>query len=201
MSKDYLITFTVKNNVMLKAMKENGFMTAVSLSKAAEVSINAVSEYLSLRSIPFSKRKQEEFKETIIKISKVLKRLPEDLFPEQHLKKALNKNKATIEMSTQDVSKILEYKKNPQDLIEFKEGKNDLKIKIKRLLETLSEREQLVLKHRFGLGGIATKTLEQITEVVGVSRERVRQIEAKALRRLRHPSRTKNLREHLEISN
>ncbi len=66
--------------------------------------------------------------------------------------------------------------------------------RIEEVLGTLTEREQQVLRMRFGLNGGEAHTLEEVGEVFGVTRERIRQIEAKALRKLRHPSRGKKLR-------
>jgi RNA polymerase primary sigma factor len=65
------------------------------------------------------------------------------------------------------------------------------------LLSTLSEREKLVLKLRFGLGDGRSRTLEEVGRRVGVTRERIRQIEARAIRKLRRPSRQKKLRDFL----
>ena len=64
-------------------------------------------------------------------------------------------------------------------------------------LDTLSEREQRVLSMRFGLAGGAPRTLEQVGQDFRLTRERIRQIEAKALARLRHPASPPNLRRHL----
>ncbi len=65
-------------------------------------------------------------------------------------------------------------------------------------LETLTEREQQVLRLRFGLDDGRSRTLEEVGRVFHVTRERIRQIEAKALRKLRHPSRSKKLKDYLE---
>jgi len=73
-----------------------------------------------------------------------------------------------------------------------------LKENIEEVFETLSEREAKVLKMRFGLGGYRSMTLEEVGKEFGVTRERIRQIEAKALRKLKHPSRRKKLQDYLE---
>ncbi|MBI6545538.1 MAG: sigma-70 family RNA polymerase sigma factor, partial [Cyanobacteria bacterium NC_groundwater_1444_Ag_S-0.65um_54_12] len=69
---------------------------------------------------------------------------------------------------------------------------------INDVLGTLSARERDVLKLRFGLEDGRSRTLEEVGQQFGVTRERIRQIEAKALRKLRHPNRNKRLREYIE---
>ncbi len=73
-----------------------------------------------------------------------------------------------------------------------------LKEQLVEVLETLTEREQKVLKLRFGLEDGRARTLEEVGKEFDVTRERIRQIEAKALRKLRHPSRSKKLKDYLE---
>lgn len=77
-------------------------------------------------------------------------------------------------------------------------SKQLLKDHLEEVLKTLSEREAKVLKLRFGLEGTKSMTLEEVGKVFGVTRERIRQIEAKALRKLKHPSRRKKLQDYLE---
>ena len=67
------------------------------------------------------------------------------------------------------------------------------------MLDTLSEREAGVVSMRFGLTDGQPKTLDEIGKVYGVTRERIRQIEAKTLAKLRHPQRSQRLREFLEV--
>ena len=66
------------------------------------------------------------------------------------------------------------------------------------MLETLNDRERRVVQLRFGLEDGRSRTLEEVGKEFGVTRERIRQIEAKALRKLRHPSRSRKLRDFLE---
>ena len=72
-----------------------------------------------------------------------------------------------------------------------------LKGQLEDVLESLNERERKVLELRFGLRDGRSRTLEEVGREFGVTRERIRQIEAKALRKLRHPSRSKRLRDYL----
>lgn len=77
-------------------------------------------------------------------------------------------------------------------------SKQLLKDHLDEVLGTLTERESKVLKLRFGLEGTKQMTLEEVGRVFGVTRERIRQIEAKALRKLKHPSRRKKLQDYLD---
>jgi len=77
-------------------------------------------------------------------------------------------------------------------------SKELLRESIEEVLDSLDEREAKVLSLRFGLMGETPKTLEEVGKIFNVTRERLRQIEAKALRKLRHPSRSRRLKDYLE---
>ena len=83
---------------------------------------------------------------------------------------------------------------NPSDTVNVQL----LKEQVDDVLGTLSERERRVLQLRFGLEDGRSRTLEEVGRVFGVTRERIRQIEAKALKKLRHPTRSRRLRDFLE---
>ena len=72
-----------------------------------------------------------------------------------------------------------------------------LKDEIAEVLLTLTEREEKVIRLRFGLEDGKSRTLEEVGQMFGVTRERIRQIEAKALRKLRHPSRSRKLKDYM----
>lgn len=82
----------------------------------------------------------------------------------------------------------------PADAVSF----TMLQKQLESLLDTLSEREAGVIRMRFGLGDGIPKTLDQIGDTFGVTRERIRQIESKTMAKLRHPSRSQALRDYLE---
>ncbi len=67
------------------------------------------------------------------------------------------------------------------------------------ILKSLTSRESEVLKYRFGLDGHKELTLEAVSDIFNVTRERIRQVEAKALRKLRHPSRSEKLKEFMVV--
>jgi RNA polymerase primary sigma factor len=83
---------------------------------------------------------------------------------------------------------------NPQDAVMH----GDLEAQTRSVLATLAPREERVLKMRFGIGERVNHTLEEVGQDFDVTRERIRQIEAKALRKLRHPSRSRLLKSFVE---
>jgi RNA polymerase primary sigma factor len=86
-----------------------------------------------------------------------------------------------------------ENSSSPEDIASYEL----LKTHIEEVLHSLSDREKKVLELRFGLKDNRPRTLEEVGKVFGVTRERIRQIEAKALRKLKHPSRSRKLRDYL----
>ena len=82
----------------------------------------------------------------------------------------------------------------PSDSVAF----TMLKEQLLSVLDTLTPREERVLRLRYGIDDGKPRTLEEVGKEFNVTRERIRQIEAKALRKLRHPSRSKRLRDFLE---
>jgi RNA polymerase primary sigma factor len=83
---------------------------------------------------------------------------------------------------------------SPQDAV----INSNLADQTRKVLATLAPREERVLKMRFGIGERANHTLEEVGHDFEVTRERIRQIEAKALRKLRHPSRSRHLKAFVE---
>ena len=77
-------------------------------------------------------------------------------------------------------------------------GKELLKEELGRVLASLPAKQQRVIELRFGLGDGRNRTLEEVGKELNVTRERIRQIEARALSKLRHPSRSRKLKEYLE---
>jgi len=155
--------------------------------------------------------------ETINKLSRVYRKLSQELGREP-TEAELAKE---MDMSPEKVGEILKISQQPVSLEtplgeeeeshlgDFVEDKKSippidaasrrlLREKLEEVLQTLSPREREVLKMRFGLDDDRPRTLEEVGKAFNVTRERIRQIEAKALRKLRHPSRSKKLKDFLE---
>ena len=128
---------------------------------------------------------------------------------------------ATMKLPVEKVRKIMKIAKEPisletpigeeedshlGDFIEDKKIasplefaiRNNLHLQVRKVLNTLTDREEKVLRWRFGIGEHTDHTLEEVGQEFDVTRERIRQIEAKALRKLRHPSRSKQLKSFVE---
>ena len=73
-----------------------------------------------------------------------------------------------------------------------------LRDQLDEVLDTLTDREQKVLRLRFGMDDGRARTLEEVGKEFNVTRERIRQIEAKAIRKLKHPSRSRKLKDYLD---
>jgi len=155
--------------------------------------------------------------ETINKLIRVQRQLLQDLGREP----SPDEIGAEMDLSTEKVREILKIAQEPVSL-ETPIGEEDdshlgdfieddnatspaehaayemLKEQLEEVLDTLTDREENVLRLRFGLDDGRTRTLEEVGKVFGVTRERIRQIEAKALRKLRHPSRSKQLKDFLD---
>lgn len=155
--------------------------------------------------------------ETINKLIRIQRQLLQELGHEPTPEQIAEK----MEMPTEKVREILKIAQEPVsletpigeeddshlgDFIEDQEATSPaehaayelLKEQLEDVLDTLTDREENVLRLRFGIDDGRTRTLEEVGKVFGVTRERIRQIEAKALRKLRHPSRSKQLKDFLE---
>ena len=131
--------------------------------------------------------------ETIKKISGLdSKRLEE-------VRNAIKKEPVSLDTLVTDDLCIQDYIKDTKYISPETATQNLLVEKdVTKLIKTLDKREQEIIKRRFGINNDEPKTLEQIGNAMGFSKERIRQIEAKALRKLRHPNRSKKLQDFYE---
>ena len=183
--KDYRVTVRVKNNNILKLIEAKG----VSVAKVAEdigMSYTTLLRYIQLRDSPIDAK--GTLKLSAQKICVYFGVLVEEVWSLEQLT-PIESNTRELEFSYHELTRL----ENISDPILNLEN-DQLKEVIDFTLDTkLTPRESNVLKLRFGFEGDPL-SLEQVGDVIGVTRERVRQIEAKALRKLRHPSRLNRVR-------
>lgn len=156
--------------------------------------------------------------ETINKLKKVTRKLAQELARKpseeelsQEMGISINKLREIIKVAQEPLSLETPIGKEEDsrlgDFIEDKDADAPVKTVAHELLRedlaevlgSLSPRERDVLRLRFGMDDGRQRTLEEVGQLFGVTRERIRQIEAKALRKLRHPNRSKRLKEYVEI--
>ena len=154
--------------------------------------------------------------ETINKLARIQRQLTLELNrepTEEELAKKMNMNIEKVReihkisqdpvsletpIGEEDDSHLGDFIKDENNLSPEEFATNEmLKEEISDVLATLTEREEKVVRLRFGLEDGKSRTLEEVGQMFGVTRERIRQIEAKALRKLRHPSRSRKLRDYM----
>ena len=154
--------------------------------------------------------------ETINKLARVQRQLTLELNREPTEEELAKKMNTTVEkireiykisqdpvsletpIGEEDDSHLGDFIKDERSLSPEEFATNEmLKAEISQVLETLTEREEKVVRLRFGLEDGKPRTLEEVGQMFGVTRERIRQIEAKALRKLRHPSRSRKLKDYI----
>jgi RNA polymerase sigma factor (sigma-70 family) len=192
--KEIELTLRLRNN-RLKERREALGMTQPELAAAAGVSPSAYQELEALRRSP-RKREDGGWRDIATQLARFHCVEPEELFPPSVL--AVETPVATRRINAGDILPLLSA--HQQRLLEGPDAAHDraeLREQVQRALAGLRPREAEVLRLRFGLDGGDERTLEQAGVVLDVQKERVRQLEARALRRLRHPSRADGLRDFL----
>ena len=203
-SQAYRVKITVRNNLLLTAIEQAGYRFVAEFAREIGYTATRVGDLIGLREAPI--KKDGNFTDMAKKIMEVLGAAPSDLWTVEQLNMRLEKNVWEDQYTTDAVKSILgsnvaqlegavyEGVEKPEDQL----NKKDLKDMLLQGLESITPREKKVLLLRFGLNQGREHTLEEAAQVMNITRERVRQIEAKALRKMRDPSRSKLFKDHAE---
>ncbi len=181
--KPFRIKVSIRNNLLLNAIEEQGYPTVAAFERAMGVSSGRMNALVSMRVAPLLD--SGEFSKEAKMAMEVLGAAPTDLWTEQQLTIKLNRNSGEREIDADLVHHLLEqrsqmeYLPSPEDHLLERET-NQL---VDNLLNKIRPREKDVLISRFQ----NDETYEEVGKKMDVSRERARQIEATALRKLRHP--------------
>ena len=197
--KDIRLEVKVRNNLILRKMESKGFATVAELSRACGISQSEIGRLVNMRFTPM--RENGEWMPIVEKLAAFLECVPEELFSEMQRTTALPKNKATAEIDFAETQAFLTREKAEALLPDLLAMTGELAKHLREAIVTLPPQLQQVLTLRFGLGDEEELTLEQVGEKLNLTREEVRQMEAKALRWMRHPSRSERLRNHLDEYN
>ena len=189
MMKEYNVQVKVRNNYLLQMMRERGYETAAELSRATGVSPSDIGDFLNLKEAAIGKY---GVRKPVFRICEILGCEPEDIFPKDHLYTPLQKNKAEVLLGLDDIKGLVSptHAESLTESLERSGAINDA-------MEELTTRERSVLEMRHGFDG-PTKTLKEIANELGLSGTRIRDIEQKALRKLRHPKWAPALQEYAQ---
>lgn len=181
--KDLLLLAKLKNNVLYQERKRLDY-THKEMGEFVGVNHRIYAEFENLKLSPLNEK--GDWLPSAYKIAHNIGVPIEEIWSQDLLK--IKKNRTEVEISSKKVIAALESKY--QDRID---ESFELKEAIKITLKTLTAREQDIIEKRFGLINGIDMSLQEVGETCGYEKERIRQIEAKALRKLRHPARTKKL--------
>lgn len=172
MSKDFHVTVRVKNGRIIRRMRELGFTSVVSLARVAGVDHVRVGEVIRFARLPTARG---DWSSVAYSISAALRCEPEDLWPEHIARLKARSGEMSFEADLEDVQNIATQLQE-QEFID--------RANLPKLLAHLNERQRNVITSRFGLGGDGERTFDEVALEHGVSKERIRQIEIKALRKM-----------------
>ena len=185
---DYRVKITIRNERLLAAMEGMGYKSVAEFSRNQGLNGVKVNEIISGKITPLDREGNP--KELTKEILEILNLTIEKAFTEKQLK-GFKKHTFEVKIEEEKLLQIISPAKNQ----EIKVIEQEVKSKLYEILSTLTPREEKILRMRFGIGMNTEHTLEEVGLQFSVTRERIREIEAKALRKLKHPSRSKQLME------
>ena len=185
---DYRVKITIRNERLLAAMEGMGYKSVAEFSRNQGLNSVKVNEIFSGKIPPLDREGNP--KELTKEILEILNLTIEKAFTEKQLK-GFKKHTFEVKIEEEKLLQIISPAKNQ----EIKVIEQEVKSKLSEILSTLTPREEKILRMRFGIGMDTDHTLEEVGRKFFVTRDRIRQIEAKALRKLKHPSRSKQLME------
>jgi len=185
---DYRVKITIRNERLLAAMEGMGYKSVAEFSRNQGLNSVKVNEIFSGKIPPLDREGNP--KELTKEILEILNLTIEKAFTEKQLK-GFKKHTFEVKIEEEKLLQIISPAKNQ----EIKVIEQEVKSKLSEILSTLTPREEKILRMRFGIGMNTDHTLEEVGRKFFVTRDRIRQIEARALRKLKHPSRSKQLME------
>ena len=185
---DYRVKITIRNERLLAAMEGMGYKSVAEFSRNQGLNGVKVREIFSGKIPPLDREGNP--KELTKEILEILNLTIEKAFTEKQLK-GFKKHTFEVKIEEEKLLQIISPAKNQ----EIKVIEQEVKSKLSEILSTLTPREEKILRMRFGIGMDTDHTLEEVGRKFFVTRDRIRQIEARALRKLKHPSRSKQLME------
>ena len=200
MANAYRLLVKIKNNRLWSAIVAvyPGVKSQSDAARFLNMSVQEIGKLLNMHVWPYSEARSRWFK-VADRIAALLKETPEYLFDPKLYGRRPDVNEIAVEFGDEkwieDHSRLLELPPSPEDDV----IKHEMAEILGKMVNSLTPREQLVVNMRYGLHGYEESDLVEIGQALSVTKERVRQLEAKALRKMRHPNRDKRLREFMDV--
>jgi len=195
--KEFRVEVRLRNNRLITYREQLGLKPR-EMANQIGVSYGMLLAYESMRQSPLTKT-SDDWRESALRIASFHGVEPAFFWPDSVI--AIEKYKASIELSSDEAARLLSpgptiaaLAPAPDDGL----AKKELEEAFRLMLSTLTPREEEILVLRFGLRGEREHTLREIGDRQGVTREVIRKIEVKALKKLRHPARSKRLKPFIE---
>ncbi len=196
---EYNVKVTVRNNLILKAIKDFGYTNLNNFAKATGVGITGLYSLVNLMEPPVGVK--GEFIKPAKDLMEVLGACPSELWTDEQLTLRLDSNRTERVMSKEALQITLQSSARSLIGLDYPEQEmveQEMVEIVKDKLDSLTPREAQILRMRFGFDGGIGHTLEEIADIFEVTRETIRQIEARALRHMRHPTRSDDLKQFVE---
>ena len=193
--KDYRIEIKVKNNRLLTKIEGAGYSSVAKFADTIGMNRTVIYRIVSMKSAALDE--EGYYRPEALRIAKFLNCTPQDIYPPAQMRGTMKENKAQITANANEVDSLTSSLRTLAFSPERKMILDEAKQALKAAMMTLTPKEQRILDFRYGLTYGEEKTLDEVGAMFGVSRERIRQQEMKALRKMRHPSKSKELRANL----
>jgi RNA polymerase sigma factor (sigma-70 family) len=194
--KDYRIEIKVKNNRLLTKIEAAGYLSVAKFAEAIGMNRTVIYRIISIKSTALDN--EGYYRPEALRIAEFLNCTPQEIYPPAQMRGTMKENKAQITANANEVDSLTSSLRTLAFSPERKMILNEANQVLKAAMMTLTPKEQRILDLRYGLTYGEEKTLDEVGAMFGVSRERIRQQEMKALRKMRHPGRSKELRENLD---
>ena len=196
---EYNVKVTVRNNLILKAIKDFGYTNLNNFAKATGIGVTGLYSLVNLLEPPIGVK--GEFIKSAKDLMEVLGACPSELWTDEQLTLRLDSNRTERVMSKEALQITLQSSARSLIGLDYPEQEmveEDMARVMKDKLDSLTPRQRKVLQLRFGLDGCAEHTLEEVGSMFKLSGAAIRMIEAKALRNMRHPTRSDDLKQFTE---
>ncbi len=195
MSKDLRVEIKLRNNKILELVEATGARSLKAFCDAEGLPYSTIQTVVSISKPPLTTK--GHWRAGVRELAEALGVLPEDMFSERlmgaNMKGTAVKFYLKADFDEAQAMLMPSRALGPEEQLQLTETSSELE----RVLKSLTPREEAVIRMRFGLGGEPGQDLETVGRSFNVTRERIRQIESKALRKLRHPSRADVLKDLL----